>query len=195
MARRIAALVVALFLLAAPSAFAGGPTSVILVDPGSGKTASLYTGDMNYQKLLEALGDANPDPKAPTLHGGPGSSAVNITWLIHDVQVWRIDHVFLGEDGGPWIETYQSYDGQIMFDQRGAIHRPVDPQVTQSLVAALLDKPKTAVTPIAAAAPVVPPVTAPVATGLQWGSLLVGLAVGALLVVGFTTVRRQLRRN
>ncbi len=192
MARRIAALVVALFLLAAPSAFAGGPTSVILVDPGSGKTASLYNSDATYQKLLDALGDANSDPKAPSMHGGPGSSAVNITWLMHDVQVWRIDHVFLGEDGGPWVETYQSYDGQITFDQRGVVHRPVNPQVTLDLVTTLLAKPKTAASPVAVSAPT-PPAPAPVASGLQWGSLLVGFAVGALLVMAFVVVRRQLR--
>lgn len=28
-----------------------------------------------------------------------------MTWLIHDVQVWRVDRVYLGAEGEPWIST------------------------------------------------------------------------------------------
>ena len=28
-----------------------------------------------------------------------------MTWLIHDVAVWRVDRVYLGDEGGPWIAT------------------------------------------------------------------------------------------
>jgi hypothetical protein len=193
--KRLAALVLSLFLLAAPAAFAGGPTSVILVNPGTGKTAALYNEDTQYISLMNALGDQVPgaDPQAPDLHGGPGTAAINITWLMHDVQVWRIDHVFLSEKDGPWVETYMSYDAKITFEQRGIVHRPSDAAAMQKILHNLLDDAEKA-SPVAAVAPQPAPAPAPApaaATGLHWGSMLVGLAVGAVLVMGFTLVRRR----
>ncbi|MFN0281424.1 MAG: hypothetical protein ACKVZ6_05580, partial [Kineosporiaceae bacterium] len=38
--------------LAAPGA-AGGPTSVLLVDPATGRTAALYATDAEYQRLSD----------------------------------------------------------------------------------------------------------------------------------------------
>jgi hypothetical protein len=191
--KRLAALVLALFLLAAPAAFAGGPTSVILVNPGTGKTAALYNEDVQYESLMKALGDQVPaaDPAAPTLHGGPGSSALNITWLMHDVQVWRIDHVFMDMEGGPWVETYLSYAGNITFDQRGIVHKPSDPTALQKVLFDQLGTEKKASPAAAVVAPPAPAATSEVATGLHWGSLLVGLAVGALLVMGVTLLMRR----
>src|SRR5262245_30971387 len=81
------ALAATVMLLVAPlPASAGGPTSVILVSPGRQATASLYTTDEAYSRLENLLG-SNPvkDPAAPDVTGGPGSDAINVTWLVHDV--------------------------------------------------------------------------------------------------------------
>jgi hypothetical protein len=191
--KRLVALVAVLWLFAAPVAFAGGPTSVLLVDPGKGKTAALYNQDADYNALLDAVGQRPTLPLpagTPDLHGGPGTSAINITWLTHDVQVWRIDHVFMTEEGGPWIETYESNGVDFIgFDQRGTVHRAANPQALKALLESHLGKPK--VTAIPANAPVaVAPAAVVQTTGLHWGSLVTGLAIGALLVVAFQLVRR-----
>jgi hypothetical protein len=187
--KRLAALVAVLWLFAAPAAFAGGPTSVIMVDPGTGKTAAMYTQDIDYGALLGAVGEIpSPVPAGtPDMHGGPGTSAINITWLVHDVQVWRIDHVFLTGEGGPWIETFESNGEAIGFDQRGVVHNAANPEALRALLNAHLGKPT--VTAIPVKAPVAPAAVVQ-ATGLSWGSLVTGLAIGALLVVVFQLVRR-----
>lgn len=96
-------------LVVAGPASAGGPTSVLLVVPGTGQTASLYTGDADYEALaasvgaFEASGVAGTvDPSGTSHEHGTG---VTLTWLIHDVEVWRVDRVYVGADGGPWIST------------------------------------------------------------------------------------------
>ena len=110
------ALTVTALLVAGP-ALAGGPTSVLLVVPGSGRTASLYTGNADYQKLGElvgafdaASGTGTTDPSA---NGRAFGSGVTVTWLIHDVHVWRVDRIYF--DGGPWIAT------QIVANESGVI--------------------------------------------------------------------------
>jgi hypothetical protein len=30
---------------------------------------------------------------------------------MHDVQVWRVDRIYVAAEGGPWISTQQSFDG------------------------------------------------------------------------------------
>src|ERR671931_11148 len=71
--------------------------------------AALYATDEAYGRLERLLVEnPSPDPAAPDVHGGPGSDAINVTWLIHDVSVWRVDRVFTDAPGGPWIETIMS---------------------------------------------------------------------------------------
>lgn len=102
------ALTVTALLVAGP-ALAGGPTSVLLVVPGSGRTASLYTGDADYQELAELVGAFDAAGSAgttdPSADGHDSGSGVTVTWLIHDVHVWRVDRVYFGADGGAWIST------------------------------------------------------------------------------------------
>ena len=96
-------------LLVAGPASAGGPTSVLLVVPGTGRTASLYTGAADYAALaglvgaFEAPGVAGTEDPSGTSHAA--GTGVTLTWLMHDVQVWRVDRVYLGADGGAWIST------------------------------------------------------------------------------------------
>jgi hypothetical protein len=85
-------------LLPAGPALAGGPTSVLLVAP-SGATASLYVTHSEYGQLQRALGE-NPAPEAGAPGGGlaPSGARFTITWLIHDVAVWRVDQFATSTD-------------------------------------------------------------------------------------------------
>ena len=82
-------------LISTGNANAGGPTSVIIVNPATGEANALYHDDADYQVLHDALAPAEgmSVERPSQLAHGPGISAINITWLIHDVEVWRIDYV------------------------------------------------------------------------------------------------------
>ncbi len=99
-------------LITAGPVHAGGPTSVIIVNPATGDVGALYLTDRSYQVLLDALEPA-PDisvEEPGALSAGPGTPAINITWLIHDVEVWRIDHVRL-DLKYVWVQTTLLADG------------------------------------------------------------------------------------
>lgn len=120
--------VLTLVLTAVPAS-AGGPTSVLLVSAQHEQTASLYTTDQRYDRLLEAL-ESDPDPDPGALRGanvGPGGRQITVTWLIHDTSIWRIDRVLLDAGGGPWIQTHISYDG-VDLSEPGVWHRSPAPQ-------------------------------------------------------------------
>ena len=58
---------------------------------------------------------------------------MRLTWLIHDVQIWRIDRIHLTD--GMWIETAVDYGGEgRMFDRPTFWHRAAD---ADGLLAAL----------------------------------------------------------
>lgn len=94
-------------VLAASPAAAGGPTSVLLADPGSGRTAALYYSDTKYGELQQLVG------RAPSTGATEGAEAhavgrsISLTWLIHDVSVWRVDRIYPDAPGGPWIATQE----------------------------------------------------------------------------------------
>ncbi|WP_344388347.1 hypothetical protein [Streptomyces vastus] len=78
----------ALVLTGAPTAVAGGPTSVLLVSPDSAETASLYNSDEDYTRLRDLLPQEGGDleklrEKPPDLDSI--GRRINITWMIHDV--------------------------------------------------------------------------------------------------------------
>ena len=108
----------ALVLLAPPGpASAGGPTSALLSVPGEGRTASLYYTDAAYEELSELLGvtgvsGAGQDDLGQGHESGTG---VTVTWLIHDVTPWRVDRIYLGGVGAPWVAT------QVMDSETGSI--------------------------------------------------------------------------
>jgi hypothetical protein len=94
-------------------AAAGGPTSVLLVVPGEGRTASLYTGQADYETLAEqvgAFGDTGARSSTDVVDRGT-STEVTVTWLIHDVSVGRVDRIYPDAPGGPSIATQTSIDG------------------------------------------------------------------------------------
>jgi len=79
-------------------AAAGGPTSALLSVPGEGKTASLYYTDHDYDRLaslvgIEGSGELGRVDESGLGHeDGPG---VTVTWWVHDVVAWRVDHIYL----------------------------------------------------------------------------------------------------
>jgi hypothetical protein len=40
-------------------------------------------------------------------------SEVTVTWLIHDVSIWRVDRVYPDSPGGPWLASQTSFSGDI----------------------------------------------------------------------------------
>jgi hypothetical protein len=118
MGPRHAALALLSALLLSPAvagpAAAGGPTSVLLVVPGEGRTASLYTGQADYETLADlvgAFGGTDSAGGAAGVGDHATGSEVTVTWLIHDVSVWRVDRIYPGSPGGPWIASQTSLDG------------------------------------------------------------------------------------
>lgn len=112
----------ALVIGSAPAA-AGGPTSVLVANPGSGTVGSLYVFDADYAALQEALEPADVSvDDAPALASGPGTSAINATWLVHDVVVWRVDRIRL--DAGPhvWVQTTLTANDRVEFSSEAEWH-------------------------------------------------------------------------
>lgn len=128
-------------LLGAGSAAAGGPTSAIVVSPEQQRATALYASDADYQTLMGLVGD-NPGGPATA---DPGSGRyVTVTWLIHDVMVWRSDRIYYENTGTPWIFTQQS-DSVEPFSGDGVWHRASQGRALITLLHRLiLDGPSTA---------------------------------------------------
>lgn len=129
----------ALLFLAAPAS-AGGPTSVLLVSPSTGRTASLYATNEGYTTLMSQL-DADPaaDPSRGMTRPNIGGDQIVVTWMVHDVQPWRVDRITLDRGGLPeWVNTTQSTDaGPIALDDAGLWHRPADAAALAGLLVEL----------------------------------------------------------
>lgn len=125
---------------AAPAS-AGGPTSVIMVNPTTGQATALHARNPRYQQLAEAVGADLPQ------HGSASRPAsvsdcfeceIRLTWLIHDMSIWRIDRVHLTSNDGVWIETVVADESgtPIAFDQDGVWQRPHDATALLALLQA-----------------------------------------------------------
>jgi hypothetical protein len=117
-------------LLVAGPAVAGGPTSVLISVPGTGRMAALHASSPEYGRLATYVG-AYSTNGTPTSEGDAGESHaqgefVTMTWLIHDVQVWRVDRVYLSAKGGPWIATQQAMDGDLGGTEQESWHTSND---------------------------------------------------------------------
>jgi hypothetical protein len=141
--RKIIALVVttlaaAAWIASAAPAHAGGPTSVLLVNPETGRANALYHTDNVYQRLADGVGAFGPDvgstDKPPSASVG---SEIRLTWMIHDMSVWRIDRVHLTPHDGTWVETLlmMNQSGDI-FDRPGRWHRAANEKVLMASLAA-----------------------------------------------------------
>ena len=128
----VAVLLVVSIMWFEPAA-AGGPTSALLSVPGEGKTTSLYYTDPEYDALAGLVGiesdtgtgqadqSGQVDRTGVDHANGPG---VTVTWLIHDVTPWRVDHIYPEGDGAPWIATQLTGDSGPTWDSPVVWHQP-----------------------------------------------------------------------
>ena len=112
-------------LWGAGPAAAGGPTSVLVSVPGAGRVAALSHTDAAYQALDELAGelDAGTGGTAGQRPREGAGEVVTLTWLIHDVQVWRVDQVHLDGKGAPWVATRTVADGGSVWDVSASWHQ------------------------------------------------------------------------
>jgi len=209
----LAALLIAATTLLATPAAAGGPTSVLLVLPGSGRTASLSYDDPEYEALSRLIGPGRElsatATGVPDADGSSGS-AVTVTWLLHDVLVWRVDRVYPQAAGGPWIAT-ELMDESSRLLTSGRWHTAADgPQLTALLsrLGVLPGAPRSGAATSAPAAPAAPATAPPRAAtaspprtsqqasaGVAAAWALGGLAAGVAGTLGSLRIRSRPRRS
>src|SRR3954452_19941002 len=202
----IAALLTAATVAVAAPSSAGGPTSVLLVNSASGRAAALYATDPRYQRLSDLLGALNGSPAStePEPANGAGNSlvdsgAINVTWLVHDVQVWRVDRIYL-DGGGALVASQSDLSGGSALDAEPVWHRPSDAKGLVALLNGLglgaAGGPTSAVpsrassaVPAAPEQAQTPATTTNGVTGPFWG--FAGALVGAGLVLGLGRFRNS----
>ena len=178
-------------LLATAPAGAGGPTSVLVTDPTTGQAAGLYYSDDAYAELDRILADGERLAGEPS---GLGSSVVNVTWLIHDVQPWRTQQVYLEAEGGPVVVTRGT---EALGDADVSWTRPAEGKALQQLVEGVLTGSSVTVETSPAASAPDPVVTERVVTETAWWSLtgwrwlVPGLLLGAGVVLLLTRGRSR----
>jgi hypothetical protein len=206
----VVALVAASLLVAGP-ARAGGPTSVLLVNPVTSQARALYATDTAYEELADLVGafSATPGTAGRSGRAHEHGAPVTVTWLIHDVYVWRVDRIYVDAKGGPWISTQTALgDPARIWDSPVDWHTSTDGPALTTLLAGLTMT-RTGAAEAAPAAPSQPsagpaaasPSGAATAAGkgassmhsLLWG--LAGLALGAGLSVGLIRALPVLRRR
>ncbi|MET7730969.1 hypothetical protein ABZT02_06335 [Streptomyces sp. NPDC005402] len=182
----------------APSAWAGGPTSVLVVSPESEETASLYYSDEEYGELDRLLRPAGADTRTePPEANLLASRQINVTWMAHDVSPWRLDQVFpVADRDEVWIHTMENLPETV----NGYWHRTKNPAQLRALLKdlgvmgkvsgeshAIFPFPAPAQEPESQAGAVVPEASAgPSSTaddGTEWWWALPGLAAGAVLAL------------
>jgi hypothetical protein len=130
-------------LAAAGPAAAGGPTSVLIVEPESGRTAAAYYDDPAYA-ALDALVSGEPSGPVQAADGSFGSRGtgrmITVTWLVHDVWVWRVNRVFPDAPGGPWVLTLVAADPGTL-PESGTWSRPDDPKKVVDVLELALGSP------------------------------------------------------
>jgi hypothetical protein len=122
--------VVLMSLLMAGPASAGGPTSVLMVEQETGTSSALVYSDPDYETLATLVGAnqgalvrGTEDRSGATHDSGSG---ITLTWMLHDVTVWRVDRIFLDAKGGPWIASQSSIDGSSVWDSPVVWHAVSD---------------------------------------------------------------------
>ncbi|GAA5027687.1 hypothetical protein [Streptomyces siamensis] len=125
------AVALAVVLIAAPSATAGGPTSVLVVSPESAQTASLYHSDEEYGELMRLLGEPDAgDREEPPGLGVASGRQLNVTWLAHDVSPWRVDRVYPDSSRGKEVWIHTATDVRSM---NGYWHKAAHPAQVRAL--------------------------------------------------------------
>lgn len=190
--RRI--LAVALLALAAATglpatAHAGGPTSVLVTQPGV-SAAGLYYTDEAYDELLGLL--PTGETRGKELPPG-GGVAYSLTWMVHDVMPWRFDRVSVHGDGTAWVATTFSADATTGWQPVGE-----GTELFDLLTAVLADggAPGPVSETMAASAPATSATETRTVTEAEWFSLsgwrwvVPGAVLGLLVGVAAARVRR-----
>jgi hypothetical protein len=121
----------------ADTAYAGGPTSVLLVDPSEGRAAALYHSDADYQRLVDAINAYSSDlgsADRPASVSENTNDAYRLTWLIHDITIWRIDRIYRTADDGLWLQTVADEGGGDPFARSGRWHRVKNPEALTAVL-------------------------------------------------------------
>lgn len=197
-------------LIVAPVARAGGPTSVLVTNPATQQASGLYCTDPEYDVLFAAVNAALVQPAAPSATPGmlsrDAGREVRLTWMIHDMSVWRVDRIHLTSSDGVWIETVADVvAGGDVFEQTARWSRPRDEQALHSVLrdGGVLSGPTVTARRTAsnASAPTTSATTTPVAVPALTGSsqssaptglLAVGTGLAGLVVgVALSLLRRS----
>jgi hypothetical protein len=75
----------------------------MITDPASGRATALYYTDSRYAELEALLAAGKTVEGEPP---GRRGSTVNLTWMLHDVDPWRIQQLYPDAEGGPILVTY-----------------------------------------------------------------------------------------
>ncbi|MDQ1026664.1 hypothetical protein QF035_004246 [Streptomyces umbrinus] len=127
------AMALGLVVLCAPTATAGGPTSVLVVSPESGQSAALYNSKEDYGELERLLGQPGSGTREEPPGLGVGSGRqINVTWMIHDVSPWRVDRVYLEtpRTKDVWIHTA----ADVPKSMNGYWHKAEQPTAVRALL-------------------------------------------------------------
>jgi hypothetical protein len=195
-------IILATMSIGAPPAQAGGPTSVLLVAPATASSASLYYSDPNYDRLSRMV-ETSGKPIADSSAGLSGQHWITVTWLLHDMTVWRVDRIVTGTPFGVVVATYHAdmtgrTNATPSLESGATWHKAGDPT---GLLAVLGDLKVLNVSDQAShdvpanetsRAPAVAAPHRPAVPGWKWG--LGGLAAGAVLAVLGGRLSRRITR-
>ncbi len=183
------------------TAYAGGPTSALLVRLNDQRAIGLYhtrlrrTTGSSTRSMPTAVRPVRTRRRAPSAPAAPRPP--ELTWLIHDQQIWRIDRIYPTADDGVWVQTVSDPTGGDPFDRPGVWHRPADPTALLAILSASSTGAPAPTGSPALTTPTTPltgsgsPTTQRAGTS---GLMLPGAAlVGALLGVGGTLIVRRPR--
>lgn len=103
--RRLLSLVLVVLggVLVCTPASAGGPTSVLVTDPGTGRASALHYSDPDYTRLDALLSQGDRLGSRPATLS---ETSVNVTWMAHDVHPWKVQQVYVDAEGGPVVATH-----------------------------------------------------------------------------------------
>ena len=117
-----------LAILAPPGpASAGGPDQRDAVRPWRGQDsfALLLRRRLRAARPPGRRGRAGTVDESGRSH--EAGTGVTVTWLIHDVEPWRVDRIYLAGDDGPWIATQEMLTGTgSIWDAPVVWHQPAD---------------------------------------------------------------------
>lgn len=191
MRRSIAVVLLALTaLLTLPAgAQAGGPTSVLITQPGERGTLVYYTSAEYAELERLTLG-------GPAVESAPAdATGYRLVWLAHDQHAWRIDDLQVGADGTVAMSVRTLDENGAWAQDRPRWRSVEDPAALVALLDRAFAGQRTEVREVAA-----PPVTRTVRetvveTRTRWFSLdgwrwvVPGAALG--LLIGLLAARRR----